>query len=116
MQSKFVLLGGLFLEVLCLLGGVAFFAGQHNAHLNDLQRQLGVIERSANATQVVLSDFFAKEKEIANARLETDKKLLDAQDFDGALRYEFYDRLLREDAERRACGASPSGATADPVH
>lgn len=116
MQSKFVLLGGLFLEMLCLLGGVAFFSGQHNEHIHRLQEQLAIIEKSAKASEKALTDMQAREKEIANARLETDRKLLDAQDFDGVLRYEFYDRLLREDAERRACGNPPSGGVDDPVH
>lgn len=113
MQSKFLLLGG-FLEVLCLLGGVAFFAGRHNAHLNQVQEQLAVIEKSAKASEQALSGLLLKEKEIADARVETDKKLESADDLVGPLRYEFYDRVLREDAARRNTTA-PCPA-ADSVH
>lgn len=112
MQSKLLLLGG-FLEVLCLLGGVAFFSGRHNAHLNQVQEQLAVIEKSAKASEQALSSLLLKEKEIADARVETDKKLESADGLAGPLRYEFYDRLLREDAARR--GTSAADGTNDSV-
>lgn len=113
MQSKFVLLGGVFLEVLCLLGGVAFFAGQHKAHLDQLQDKLNIIEKSTTASEAALGSLLLKEKEIADARREIDRKLLEAPD--GAMCYEYYDRLLREDACRRAGSAEASGAVDDAM-
>lgn len=113
-QSKAFVLIVLFLEVLALVGSVAYFAGQHREHLNALQEQLAVIEKSAKASEAALASLRICEREIADARREVDEKLADAENFDGCLRYEYYGRLLREDAARRA-GSSTSGGTDVPL-
>lgn len=103
----------IFLEVLALIGAAAFFSGQHEAHLNRLQKSLEIIERQTKASEAALTKLLSVKEDVVNARRETDKKLLDGASFDGVLRYEYYDRLLREDAERRACSSgsqAPDGA------
>lgn len=105
MQSKYLV----FLEVVALVGCVAFFSGRHQAHLNEVQKSLDTIQKSVEASEKALKDLRVREEAIACARIETDKKLLEAPD--GAMCYEYYGRLLREDAERRrACDKAAGGA------
>lgn len=100
MQSKFVI----FLEVAGLIGCVAYFSGQHREHLNQVQKTLDTIEKSVKASETALQNLRAKREAVASARVETDRKLLEAPD--GDMCYQYYDRLLREDAERRAAAAA----------
>lgn len=117
MQGKYWIV---FLEVLALIGAVAFFAGQHKQHLNDLQATLETIEQSVKASEVALQGLQKQKEAVACARVETDRKLLEAPD--GDMRYDYYGRLLREDAERRGkhpafgvCGEAADGVVI-PVH
>lgn len=114
MQSKYVII---FVEVLALIGAVAFFAGQHAQHLNAVQDTLKTIKKSVEASEKVLGDLQKQKEAIASARVETDKKLLEVPD--GDMCYEYYGRLLREDAERRCGGTYPDKASDgadEPVH
>lgn len=110
MQSKYIV----FLEVIALIGCYAFFSGQHEEHLNRLQDTLDTIQRSVEASQAALQKLQGIREEIASARVETDRKMLEAPD--GDMCYQYYDRLLREDAERRASGGTSADGTHVPVH
>lgn len=110
MSSKLII----FLEILGLVGAVAFFSGQHREHLNQVQETLATIQKSVKASEKALEDLKVKKEAVANARIETDRKMQEADCLDGNERYEYYDRLLREDAERRCNPASRRAAV--PLH
>lgn len=102
-QSNLVI----FVEVVALIGVVAFFSSQHQSHLQALSDKLETIEKSVKASEAALERLQKQKEAIVNARVETDKKLLEVPDSDEC--YKYYDRVLCEDAERRAAG-SASGA------
>lgn len=99
----------IFLEILGLIGAVAFFSGVHNRHLDQLQSQLAVIQTQTEASLEALRQLESVKEEVGNARIELDRRMSDACDLSGVLRYEYYDRLLREDAARRRGIDSASG-------
>lgn len=55
MQSRLII----FLEILALLGGVAWFSSQHKAHLDDVQKSIGRIEAAVKTNEKTLQDLKA---------------------------------------------------------
>lgn len=97
----------IFLETLAFIGAVAFFAGGHKEHLRELEKTLERIEQSAKASEAAAKVLRMRSDEVERARVEIDKKLLEVPA--GDMCYEYYGRLLREDACRRASAGSADG-------
>lgn len=114
-QTKiFITIGCLLLSG--LLGASVYFSGRNSAQLAHVQSQLILMQTHIEASEKAIGRLGAIKEAVANARGETDKAMEAGAGLSGDVLYEFYDRLLYEDACRRAGGSPASSRTDGPVH